>query len=203
MLVERNGRRPEVDPAASITPTATLVGDVTVAAGCYLGHGVVVESGGPPVLLEPDVVVMQNTVIRSVGGARRPAFPVQIGARTLVGPQCALAGCHLGEDCYVATQVMVFQGAEVGSATRLGAGSVVHVRTRLPAGSRVGLRQLAVAAPDGPLITSDLEAARAALARTDFFAEVFGLAGLEQEELHRRAATILREEVLGWRDRVR
>jgi carbonic anhydrase/acetyltransferase-like protein (isoleucine patch superfamily) len=200
MLVERNGAVPQVDPGASVAPTAVVVGDVAVGDGCYVGHGVVIESGGPPVRLEEDVVVMANTVIRSLGGRSRPGFSVHVGARTLVGPLCALAGCRLAEDCYVATAVMVFQGAEVGAASRLGAGSIVHVRTQLPPGSRVGLRQMAVAGPDRPLITSDVEAARDALATADFFGEVFGMSEDDQEQLHRRAAATLRSEALAWRD---
>ena len=105
-----------------------VVGDVAIAHGCYLGHGVVIETGGPPVRLERDVVVMANTVIRSLGGKGSLEFPIHVGARTLIGPQCALASCRLAEDCYVATAVMVFQGAEVGVASRLGGGSIVRVR---------------------------------------------------------------------------
>ena len=80
-----------MDPGASVAPTAVVVGDVAIAHGCYLGHGVVIESGGPPVRLERDVVVMANTVIRSLGAKGRPEFPIHVGARTLIGPQCALA----------------------------------------------------------------------------------------------------------------
>lgn len=203
MLVERNGAVPQVDPGALVAPTAVVVGDVPIADGCYLGHGVVIESGGPPGRLEKDVVVMANTVIRSLGGKDRPAFPVQLGARTLIGPQCALAGCRLADDCYVATQAMVFQGAEVGAASRLGAGSIVHVRTQLPPRSRVGMREMAVAGRDGPLITSDVEAARGVLASAEFFGEVFGLGEDDQEQLHRQAAAMLRAEVLAWRDKPR
>lgn len=201
MLVERNGAAPQVDPGASVAPTAVVVGDVAIARGCYLGHGVVIESGGPPVRVEPEVVVMANTVIRSVGGNDRPAYPVRLGARTLIGPQCALAGCRLAEDCYVATQVLVFQGADVGAASRLGAGSIVHVQTQLPPRSRVGMRQIAVGGQTGPLITSDVEAAREVLARADFFGEVFGLGEDDQEHLHRQAAAMLRTEAVAWRDK--
>jgi carbonic anhydrase/acetyltransferase-like protein (isoleucine patch superfamily) len=106
VLVERNGAVPQVDLGARIAPTATVVGDVAIAAGCYVGHGVVIESAGPPVRLETGVAVVAGTVIRSTGGDGRPAFGVHVGARTLIGPQCALAGCRLDEDCYVATAVM-------------------------------------------------------------------------------------------------
>ena len=81
MLVERSGAVPRVDPGASVAPTAVVVGDVAIAHGCYLGHGVVIETGGPPVRLERDVV-MANTVIRSLGGKGRPEFPIHVGART-------------------------------------------------------------------------------------------------------------------------
>jgi carbonic anhydrase/acetyltransferase-like protein (isoleucine patch superfamily) len=155
---------------------------VAIAAGCYVGHGVVIESAGPPVRLETGVAVVPGTVIRSTGGDGRPAFGVHVGARTLIGPQCALAGCRLDEDCYVATAVMVFQGAEVGSGSRLGAGSIVHVGTRLPPGSRVGMRQMAVADREGPLVTSDVAAARDALAGADFFGEAFGVGDARRSE---------------------
>jgi carbonic anhydrase/acetyltransferase-like protein (isoleucine patch superfamily) len=134
VLVERNGAVPQVDPDARIAPTATVVGDVAIAAGCYVGHGVVIESAGPPVRLETGVAVVAGTVIRSTGGDGRPAFGVHVGARTLIGPQCALAGCRLDEDCYVATAVMVFQGAQVGSGSRLGA--PWHARQRREARPR-------------------------------------------------------------------
>jgi carbonic anhydrase/acetyltransferase-like protein (isoleucine patch superfamily) len=200
VLVERNGAVPQLDPGARIAPTATVVGDVAIAAGCYVGYGVVIESAGPPVRLETGVAVVAGTVIRSTGGDGRPAFGVHVGARTLIGPQCALAGCRLDEDCYVATAVMVFQGAQVGSGSRLGAGSIVHVGTRLPPGSRVGMRQMAVADREGPLVTSDVAAARDALAGADFFGEAFGVGDEDQERLHRQAAELFRAEARAWRD---
>ena len=62
------------------------------------------------------------------------------------------------------------------------------------------MRQMAVPARGGPLIGSDVEAARKALAGADFFGEVFGLADHDQDELHRRASAVLRAEAVEWRD---
>jgi hypothetical protein len=78
---------------------------------------------------------------------------------------------------------------------------VVHAGTLLGPSSRVGLR--CVAAPDGQhgaLITADIDAARDAIARADFFDRAFGLAEADQEQLHRDAAARLREEAAAWRD---
>ncbi len=104
-----------------------------------IDYGAVIASSGPPVALGPGVVVMANATIRSVGGEHRPAFPVEVGADSLIGPLAALTGCTVGEACYLATGVMVFHGATVGDGSRLGAGSIVHTGAQLPPGSRVGM----------------------------------------------------------------
>jgi carbonic anhydrase/acetyltransferase-like protein (isoleucine patch superfamily) len=201
MLVSRNGVAPRIDPSARVAPTASVVGDVTVGAGCYIDYGVVIASSGPPVVLGEGVSVLANAVIRSVGGHGRPAFPVGIGDESIVAPLCALAGCEIEERCYLATGVVVLQGAIVGRGSRVAVGAVVHAGSVLEPSSRVGLH--CVAAPDpehGALITSDIEAARDAIARADFFGRAFALPQSDQEQLHRDAAARLREEAAAWVD---
>lgn len=201
MLVSRNGIAPRIDPSARVASTASVVGDVTVGAGCYLDYGVVIASSGPPVVLGEGVSVLANAVVRSVGGHGRPAFPVHIGEESIIAPQAALAGCEIGEHCYIATAVVVLQGARVGRGSRLAVGAVVHAGSVLEPSSRVGLH--CVAAPDGEhgvLITADIEAARDAIARADFFGRAFGLGQPDQEQLHQDAAARLREETAAWTD---
>ena len=144
MLVARNGTAPKVHPTARIAPTASVVSDVTVAANCYIDYGVVIASSGPPIELNEGVSVLANAVIRSVGGHGRPAFPMRIGADSIVAPQVALAGCEIEERCYIATGVVVLQGARVGRGSRLAVGSVVHAGSALEPASRVGLHCIAV-----------------------------------------------------------
>jgi carbonic anhydrase/acetyltransferase-like protein (isoleucine patch superfamily) len=188
---------PVIDPSAEVAPSATVVGKVRIGPACVIDHGAVIASTGPPVELGSGVVVMANAVVRSAGGRGRPAFPVSIGADTVVGPQAALAGCRLGDASYVATGVMVFHGARVGAGSRLGAGAIVHAGAELPEASRVGMRCFAAPAADGVIVTAEVEAAREAVSRAGFFARAFGLSGLEGEPLHRRAAVLLRRELGG------
>ncbi|HET7564820.1 MAG TPA: hypothetical protein VFJ96_07485 [Gemmatimonadaceae bacterium] len=54
MLVARYGRTPSVHPEAIVARTATIVGDVTIGARCVIGHGAVIESGGPPVTIDDE-----------------------------------------------------------------------------------------------------------------------------------------------------
>ena len=169
VLFSRSGVKPAVDKTATVAPSASVVGNVTIAAGCYVGHGAVIESSGPLVELDAGVLVTANAVIRSTGGRHRPSFPMTISANTLLGPQSVLIGCHIGADCYVATAVIVFQGADVGDGSRLGAGSIVHARVVLPAASRVGFRQVAAPGGGGGVrVTSDLDEARSLVGQADF-----------------------------------
>jgi hypothetical protein len=53
VLVEHEGRSPQVDPEAWVAPTAVLCGDVRLAAGArVLWNAVLVDDGGPVELAE-------------------------------------------------------------------------------------------------------------------------------------------------------
>ncbi|HEU0113887.1 MAG TPA: hypothetical protein VFQ80_04395, partial [Thermomicrobiales bacterium] len=155
MLLSRNGRSPVAHPAAAIAGSAQVVGDVSIGAECYVDYNAVIASAGPPIVLEDRVIVLANAVIRSTGGIARPAFPVRIGADSLISPLCALAGCTIGRGCYVAPGAVILQGATLGDGARVGVGAIVHAGADVPAGGRVGLRHVAVPTAAGVLITPD------------------------------------------------
>jgi carbonic anhydrase/acetyltransferase-like protein (isoleucine patch superfamily) len=198
------GQIPGSDPinaaTARVASSSTLSGDIRVGPGSVIDHGAVIVATGAPVHLGARVVVMLGAVIRSVGGEQRPAHPVVIGDDCLIGPQAALAGCTLDAAVYVATQVMIFHGADIGDGCRLGAGSIVHTNARLPARMRVGMASSQCRNPDGgpAVITGDLDAARELLAEADFFGNVFALGYTAQDdpmELHRRSARVAAAEI--------
>jgi carbonic anhydrase/acetyltransferase-like protein (isoleucine patch superfamily) len=201
MFAQRNHARPAVAASAWVAPTAQLVGNVIVGERCVLDYGAVVVSSGPAVRLDEGVVVMAGAVIRSVGGAHRPAFPVHVGADSLVGPLASLAGCRSGRPATWPPVSWCSRASRWGGS-RLGAGSIVHVDAALPPQSRVGMRHYAVAGDDSrAVVTSDLDEARRLLARADFFGHVFDDDDqADLASLHRRATATLRSEVADWSD---
>ena len=191
-----------VDPKAKIAPSARIVGNVSIGAHCYVDHGVVIASSGPPIELDEGAIVFAGSVIRSVGGRSRPAFPVHIGARTLVSPLCSLVGCRIGQHCYIATGVIVLQGAILGDLARIGAGAIVHASTTLPDNVRVGMRNIAAPTEHGFISTADVALARESVAAADFFETAFGTSEHDQARLHEDIASKLLEEVHGWDDEI-
>jgi carbonic anhydrase/acetyltransferase-like protein (isoleucine patch superfamily) len=198
--IARNGESPRVASDARIAATAQIIGNVRVGARAYVDHGVVIESSGPPIDVADEAVLFAGTVVRSVGGLSLPAFPVHVGARTLVSPSCVLTGCQVGRNCYVATGAIVLQRASIGDHVRIGAGAIVHATCVLPDRARVGMRHVAVRTADGFLSTPDIEAAREAVAALEFFETVFGAGTADQAALHDQVITTLLDEVHGWRD---
>jgi carbonic anhydrase/acetyltransferase-like protein (isoleucine patch superfamily) len=200
MLITRNGQAPTIHPSARVASSAQIIGNVTIGASCYIDYQVVIESSGAPIEIADHVIVFANSVIRSVGGLSRSPFPVHIADHTLISPSCTLAGCHIGRNCYVATGVMIFQGAVIGDDSRISAGATVHLKTILPPNTHVGLRHIAVPTMSGPLITADVQLAREQIAAVDFFGTVFQEERQEQQALQAKVMEKLLEEVLSWHD---
>jgi carbonic anhydrase/acetyltransferase-like protein (isoleucine patch superfamily) len=200
MLITRNGQSPFIHPSAVVASSAQIIGNVSLGEGCYIDYHVVIESSGIPIEIADHVMVLANSVLRSVGGIHRPPFPLRIEDHTLISPSCTLVGCQIGRNCYLATGVMVFQGAVIGEASRISAGAIVHLKTILPPQTRVGLRHIAVPTASGPLITADVEAAREQIAAADFFGTVFQAQEQEQDALQSRVMEQLLQEAFSWHD---
>jgi gamma-carbonic anhydrase len=188
MLVEHEGRSPDVDPDAWVAPTAVLCGDVRVAAGArVLWNAVLVDDGGP-VEIGERAIVMEQALLRG-----RAEHPVSVGADVIVGPHAHVNGAAIGEGAFLATGVSVFPGARVGAGAEVRINGVVHVNSVLPDGDVVPIGWVAVGDPaqvlppdrhddiwavqrelDFPGTVLGIERAAPAGAATARYAELFG-----------------------------
>ena len=147
MLIDPEGRRPQVHPSAYVAPTAVLCGDIRVGPDCRVLFGAVLTDDGGPVELGESSIVMETAVLR---GTRRD--PTRLGAHVLVGPRAYLVGADVADDCFLATGATVFNGARHGRGCQLRINALVHLRTVsvLPPGTLVPIGWVAVGDP--PLI---------------------------------------------------
>ena len=142
MLVEHEGRAPQVDPEAWVAPTAVLCGDVRVAARArVLWNAVLVDDGGS-VEVGEQAIVMEQALLRG-----RADHPVRIGADVIVGPHAHVNGATIGDGAFLATGVSVFPGARVGAGAEVRINGVVHVNSALPDGQVVPIGWVAVGDP--------------------------------------------------------
>ena len=142
MLIEHRGRRPVVDPSATVAPTAVLSGDVRIGARSRILHGAVLSAEDGSIGVGEECVVMEHALVRG-----RAGHPVVIGDHVLVGPHAHVNGAAIGDEAFIATGASVFPGAIVGAGAEVRINGVVQVNTTLEPGTVVPISWVAVGTP--------------------------------------------------------
>ena len=189
MLIEHEGRRPNVAKSAYVAPTAVVCGDVTVGPDARILFGAVLTAEGGPIELGERCIVMENAVIRG-----RDRHPTRLGANVLVGPHAHVNGAVVESDTFVATGASIFPGARIGAGSEVRIGAVVQVNTVLAPGSTVPIGWVAAGDPAQlfpPGAHDEIWEVQRAL---DFPGTVFGIS---REELTMEAVTRLYAERFG------
>jgi carbonic anhydrase/acetyltransferase-like protein (isoleucine patch superfamily) len=188
MLIEHQGKRPNVDVSAFIAPTATICGDVTIGKNTQVAFGAVIVAQGGPVVIGTQSIIRENAVIRAT-----PQHPVHIGSYVLVGPHASLMGCTVEDEVFLATGTTVFHGARIGKRAEVRVNGVVHVKTVLPEGSMVPIGWIAVGNPAEILSPDEHDKIWAIQKPLNFPLTVYGLdrladGSVDMRELTRRLA---------------
>jgi carbonic anhydrase/acetyltransferase-like protein (isoleucine patch superfamily) len=142
-LFSFEGASPQVHPDAWVAPTATLVGDVRVAAGASIWYGAVLRADFGPIVVEEGANVQDGSVLH---GGDDPV--TTIGAGATIGHLCVVHGAVVGREALVGNGAVVQDGARIGDRALVAAGALVTPRTVIGAG------QLAAGSPArerGPL----------------------------------------------------
>lgn len=142
MVIEHEGKLPQVHPSAYVAPNATLSGDVRVGANSQILFGAVVSAEGAEIEIGKNCVIMENAVLRGT-----PKHPLTLGDNVLVGPHAHLTGCTVEDNAFLATGCSVFTGAQIGTGAEVRINGVVHLKTLLPAGETVPIGWVAVGNP--------------------------------------------------------
>jgi carbonic anhydrase/acetyltransferase-like protein (isoleucine patch superfamily) len=161
---------PSIDPEAYVAPTAVLSGQVRVGPGSCVLHGAVLSADGGPVEIGVNCVIMEHAVLRGT-----PRHRLTIGDHVLAGPHCYLTGCTVGDEVFIATGAMVFNGAQMGRASSVALGGAVHIGCVVPPQTRIPIGWVAVGDPARLYPPGEAESIRAGLEEAGgFLPLVFG-----------------------------
>lgn len=130
------GRRPVVHESAFLYPTATVVGDVVIGAGVYVGPGAVLRGDWGKVVIEAGSNVQENCVIHS-----RPDQRAYLKEAAHIGHGAIVHGATIGRDVLVGMNAVVADDAVIGDE------SIVGALTYVPAGMQVPARKVVVGSP--------------------------------------------------------
>ncbi|MBT9385402.1 transferase hexapeptide repeat family protein [Pseudooceanicola sp. CBS1P-1] len=124
-----DGLVPVVDPEAYVHPEATLVGDVIIGAGCYVGPGAVLRGDFGRIEMRPGSNFQETCVAHAF-----PGKDVLVEEEGHVGHGAVLHGCRIGRNAMVGMNAVVMDEAVLGENVILGAMSFVRAGMEIPAG---------------------------------------------------------------------
>jgi carbonic anhydrase/acetyltransferase-like protein (isoleucine patch superfamily) len=113
---------------------------------------------------------MEHAVLRAT-----PRHQLTIGDHVLAGLHSYLTGCTIGDEVFIATGAMVFNGARMGRASSVALRGAVHIGCVVPPQTRIPIGWVAVGDPARLYPPGEAESIRAGLDEAGgFLPFVFG-----------------------------
>jgi carbonic anhydrase/acetyltransferase-like protein (isoleucine patch superfamily) len=126
-LYSFEGRSPVIDDGAFIAPTATLIGDVHVAAGASVWFNTVLRADFAPIIIREGANVQDGSVLHAP-----PGIPTDVGPGATIAHSCVIHGVHIGQEAVIANHATVLDGAVIGRRSLIAAHSLVIGGTKIP-----------------------------------------------------------------------
>jgi phenylacetic acid degradation protein len=131
-VYEINGVRPVVHPSAYVHPSAVLIGDVIVGAGCYVGPLASLRGDFGRLVLEEGANVQDTCVLHGF-----PDGDTVVEVDGHIGHGAVLHGCRVSRNAMVGMNAVVMDGAVVGVEAIVAAMSFVKAGMVIPPRSLV------------------------------------------------------------------
>ena len=144
------GCSPQLDPTVWIAPTATVIGDVRLAAGASVWWNAIVRGDNDPIVIGENTNIQDGSVLHTDEGV-----PLTLGRDVTVGHMVMLHGCTVGDGSLIGIGSIVLNRAVIGRHCLIGANSLI------PEGKVIPERSLVMGSP-GKVVRelSDEEVAR-------------------------------------------
>ena len=123
---------PNIHPSVFIAPTATVVGNVRIAADSSVFFGAVLRSELDEITIGEGTNIQDNCVLHIERG-----LSLHVGSGCTVGHSAILHSCTVGDNTLVGMGAIVLNGAVVGSNCIIGAGALIPQHAVIPDGSLV------------------------------------------------------------------
>ena len=130
MLIEFDGKKPQIGKNVFIAPTAVLVGDVVVGDNSSIWFSAVLRADfGGQILVGSGCSIQDNSTLHVFGDVS-----TVIGDNVTVGHGAVLEGCQVGAGTVVGMNSVILPYAAVGKQVMVAAGCVIPERMQIPEG---------------------------------------------------------------------
>lgn len=129
MVQPFEGKTPKIDGAAFVAASATLLGDVTLAADASVWYGAVLRADDGTITIGEGSNVQDCAVLHTdAGGA------VILGRSVTVGHSAIVHGCTVGDGTLIGMHATLLNHCVVGKGCVIGAGALVPEGMVIPDG---------------------------------------------------------------------
>jgi carbonic anhydrase/acetyltransferase-like protein (isoleucine patch superfamily) len=123
---------PRIHPTAFVVPTATVIGDVTLAEESSVWYGAVLRGDINRIIIGSRSNLQDNVVVHLSDD-----FPAIVGEFVTIGHSAIVHACTIGDEVLVGMGAIILDGAEIGARCIVGANALVTVGKKIPPGSLV------------------------------------------------------------------
>jgi phenylacetic acid degradation protein len=120
-------RIPSISDKAYVSPEATVVGDVTIGPGCFIGPGARIKGDYGTIVIGDETSIQENCVVHA-----RPGERCEIGRRVNVGHGAIIHGGFVGDGAVIGMGAIVSDFAQVGKAAIVAEGCTVISKQNVP-----------------------------------------------------------------------
>jgi len=124
-----DGVVPYVHPESYVHPTASLVGDVIVEAGCYIGPGASLRGDFGRLVMRRGSNLQDNCIVH--GFPRRETVIEEEGH---IGHGAVLHGCRIGRNALIGMSAVIMDDAVIGADAMVAALAFVKAGFEVPPG---------------------------------------------------------------------
>ena len=123
---------PQIHPTVFVASTATILGNVTIAAESSVWYGAVLRGDTDQIVVGRQTNLQDQVILHTDAG-----LVCEIGNRVTVGHAAIVHGAKVHDDCLVGIRSVILNGCEIGAGSIVGAGAVIPEGTVVPPGSVV------------------------------------------------------------------
>lgn len=127
MIIEFDGKKPQVATGSFIAPTATLIGDVVVEKEAGIWFGAVLRGDFGRIIVRKGSSVQDNVVVHVI-----PGHETIIGENVTVSHSVVLHGCTIEKGAIIGMGAVVQDFCLIGEEAMVAAGSVVPTNMQVP-----------------------------------------------------------------------
>ena len=111
---------PQIDETAWVAPTATVIGDVRLAANASIWWNAVLRGDNDPIAIGENSNIQDGSVLHTDEGV-----PMNIGANVTVGHMVILHGCTVGDNSLIGIGSIILNRAVIGKNSIVGANTLI------------------------------------------------------------------------------